>query len=149
MQIANDITQTGYPEVVIIDNIQDVNIWTNRNLIIKRGYSDGGIDVKQGKSAPDMAVAQKRAIETVEHYNHESLHKYEVKPMWFGVPYIPEVREKGEIRCFFIGGRLSYMISTVPIPPQDARPGDMIVSEVMEITPLTHLSYVPIRQRLS
>jgi hypothetical protein len=141
VELANTATRTGYPEVVIIDDIADLNMWKNENLVFKRGYSDGGHDVGRGKGKPDMAIPRKRANDTAEHYDHPSLREYGVKPTWFAVPFIPELCEKGEIRCFFIGGRLSYLISTTPLHGHEM--GDISIREVMEITPLTHLSYVP------
>jgi hypothetical protein len=72
--------------------------------------------------------------ETSEVYDHKDLREWGVVPKWFGQPYILQLEKKGEVRCFFIGGELTYMISTAPISQ------GLKITEVCEITPLSHLS---------
>jgi hypothetical protein len=79
---------------------------------------------------------QRLMKDTQTMYDHDFLHKLGVKPVWFGIPYIPQLIDKGEICCYFIGGILTYMISTQSIPEA------LVVHEVQQITPLSHLSYV-------
>jgi hypothetical protein len=39
-------------------------------------------------------------VDTKEFYNHDSVRKLNVVPEWFGMAFIPEMSQKGEIQAF-------------------------------------------------
>ena len=138
-EIAKSVTHTDYLEVVVIANPCVPEHLRNPDLVIKRSYSDAAEHVWKSGDERDLATMQELVKDANLHYNHESLRRLGVKPVWFGVPYIPQVVQKGEIRCYFVGGVLTYMISTKPLT------GDELGMELVhEITPLTHLSCVSV-----
>ena len=133
-EISRDVTYTSYPEIVLIDNPLDPNLATRPGLFIKRSFSDSGKHVLRPSNAKDAAKLPNMVAETSKYYDHEPLQKLGVQPRWFGMAFIPELYEKGEIRAFFIGGKLSYMISTQPAGE------NLRILQVYEITPLHYLS---------
>ena len=136
-EIANKITLTDYPMVVHIPNPEDPSLATRPGLIIKRSFSESAMHVWKASDTKKAAEVNALVEDTRKFYDHDSLRNIGVRPRWFGVAYIPEMKEKGEIRVYFIGGTLSHMISTRPIGE-----GDLHIAQVSEITPLTHLLYV-------
>jgi hypothetical protein len=135
-EIANHVTHTHYPEVVCIHDPSDLNLLKDRHLVIKRGYSRRANHVWKSTKATDLLEIKTEVKETEKNYNHPYLIEYGIKPMWFGVPYIPELISKGEMHCFFIGGKLSYIVSTKTVE------GEIEVKSVDRITPLCYISYV-------
>ena len=133
-EIAKSVTCTDYPEVVVITDPLKPEYLNNKDLVIKRSYSDAGNHVWKRDDQRDPATMRKFMKDTQSMYNHDSLRDWGVNPVWFGLPYIPQLIDKGEIRCFFIGGVLTYMISTRPITDE------LAVKEARQITPLSHLS---------
>jgi hypothetical protein len=133
-EIGKSVTHTDYPEVVIIDDPLKGGHLKNKNLVIKRSFSDANHHVWLGSHQQDQAAIRKVIKNTRDTYNHQVLRDLAVVPTWFGVPYIPQLIKKGEIRCYFIGGALTYIISTEPA-------GDsLLIKEVQELTPLSYLS---------
>lgn len=137
-KIGNSITLTDYPQVVLIPNPSKRAYLDNKDLVIKRSFSDTNkhvwLKADKGANKEGLATMQQVMEETSKAYDHEDLREWGVVPKWFGQPYILQLEKKGELRCFFIGGVLTYMMSTAPIPH------GLNITEVREITPLSHLS---------
>jgi hypothetical protein len=132
-EIAKNVTRTFYPKVLTIANIENEDILNNTNLVFKRGYSDASGLVFTGgtKSLGDV----KQLVEQQnQYYGHPSLPEIGVVPRWFAVPWIYDILNKGEIRCYFIGGLLRYKVKTSPKSVENMR-----VVEVHELTPLANL----------
>jgi hypothetical protein len=136
-EIANEITLTDYPMVVHIPNPEDPSLAIRPGLIIKRSFSESAMHVWKASDAEKAAQVNILVENTRKFYDHDSLRKIGVRPRWFGIAYLPEMKEKGEIRVYFIGGTLSHMISTRPLDGEDLH-----IAQVSELTPLSHLSYV-------
>ena len=132
-EIAKNLTHTFYPKVVTVANIQNEDILHNTNLVFKRGYSDASSLVFTGGSKSLEDVNQ-LVEQQNRHYGHPSLAKIGVVPRWFAVPWIYDILNKGEIRCYFVGGLLRYKVKTSPKTAEN-----MGVIEVHELTPLANL----------
>lgn len=134
--IAKTVTNTDYPQVVTVNNIEDEDTLKNNNVVFKRGYSDSSLLVWKGGVKGVEEVKQLVEVQK-KYYQHDSLREIGVIPRWFAVPYIADIVSKGEIRCFFIGGHLRYKIWTMP------ENNHLLVKEVQEMTPLSNLLWVP------
>lgn len=133
-QIAQSVTHTDYPEVVIIENPQDPSLSDRPGLFIKRSYSDAAAHVMRVGDSKDAARLPAMMADTKAFYDHQSLREIDVVPEWFGMAFVPEMSQKGEIKAFFIGGNLTHIISTTPVGQQ------LKIAQVFELTPLPHLS---------
>lgn len=135
-EVARTVTRTDYPEVVLINDPQDPTLAHRPGLFMKRTFSDTAAHVLRAcdKDASDLMSGM--VTDTKTFYDHDSVRKYNVIPEWFGMAFIPEMSQKGEIKAFFIGGQLTHTICTTPLD------GQLKVDHVSEITPLPHLSYV-------
>jgi hypothetical protein len=142
-EIAQHITHTDYPEVTLINNPMDPTLANRPGLFIKRSFSDSGKHVLRASNPQDVKKIHDMVEETNTFYNHDSLRKIGAQPKWFGIAFIPEMLEKGEIKVYFIGGKLSYMVSTTPLSD-----GNLRIKQVFELTPLHHLSYVLLQNSL-
>jgi hypothetical protein len=134
-EIARTVTHTDYPEVVLIDNPQDPSWALRPGLFMKRSFSDTAAHVLRASDAKAAAGLAAMVAETKALYDHDSVRKISVVPEWFGMAFVPEMSQKGEIRAFFIGGRLTHTISTAPGAERQLN-----ISQVFEVTPLPHLS---------
>jgi hypothetical protein len=114
-EIAQRIIHTDYPEVTLINNPMDPTLVNRPGLFIKRSFSDSGKHVLRASNPQDVERIPDMVEDTNTFYNHDSLRKIGAQPKWFGIAFIPEMLEKGEIKVYFIGGKLSYMVSTTPL----------------------------------
>jgi hypothetical protein len=135
-KLARNVTHTPYPEVVRIHDPSDMYLLKHKRLVIKRGYSKGSNHIWMRTSPADLWSIRTKLNETEDQYSHHIMMEYGIKPMWFAVPCIPELVSKGEMHCFFIGGKLSYVVSTKLIGDETE------VTVVDRVTPLCYLSYV-------
>jgi hypothetical protein len=135
-EIASEVTLTDYPTVVLIPNPEDPSLVTRPGLIIKRSFSESSVHVWRASDQKKAAHIKTLVKDTKTFYDHDSLREIGVQPRWFGIAYLPEMKEKGEIRVYIIGGRVSHMISTRPMDEQ----GSLEIFQVCDITPLSHLS---------
>lgn len=136
-EIARKVTFTDYPEVVLIPNPEDATLTCRPGLFVKRSFSDQGAHVLRPCEKNSSNLMSDLVTDTRKFYDHDSIKKLNVKPVWFGMAFIPEMSQKGEIKAFFIGGRLTHIISTVPSGHK------LKIHQVFEITPLSHLLSVP------
>ena len=132
---AEAVTETFYPTIKLIEYPLNPNV-TRDCLVIKRSFSDNTKHVliredNQYRSKIAMLEAERKA-----HYDHEAVRDFGAEPVWFGVSYIPEMREKGQIHIYFIGGEPTYMISTTPLANDDR---GLSIEHLLWVTPLTHL----------
>ena len=133
-QIARSVTHTDYPEVVIVENPQDPSLSNRPGLFIKRSFSEAAAHVM--RVGDEKAAAQLPAMvaDTKTFYDHQSLRKIGVVPEWFGMAFVPEMSQKGEMKAFFIGGSLTHIILTTPVGQK------LKIAQAFERTPLSHLS---------
>jgi hypothetical protein len=135
-EIAKTVTHTDYPEIVVIPDPSKKEFLNRKNLVMKRSFSDTGKHVllrpSDRKGGP--AAMQKSAREIAKWYDHQDLRDWGVIPTWFGQPFVQQLLKKGEVRCFFLGGVLRYMLATEPVRT------DLQISEAGEFTPLSYLS---------
>lgn len=76
---------------------------------------------------------------TKKYYDLPGLKARQVTPEWFAVPYIRTVRELGELRAFFFGGNLRYILHTpLALERRSGEPPEMLLSPDIAagITPL-------------
>jgi len=129
-----EIDHSYYPMVVKVPNPEDPSLTTRKGLFIKRSYSESSTHVWKADDKSKASTIRKVVQDTKRFYHHSSLRRIGVEPTFFGISYIPEMNEKGEIRTYFIGGELTYMISTRPVGE------DLEMQQVFELTPLRLLS---------
>jgi hypothetical protein len=135
-EIAREVTLTDYPMVVLIPNPEDPSLVTQPRLIIKRSFSESAVHVWRASDPKKAAHVNTLVKDTKTFYDHDSLREIGVQPWWFRIAYLPEMKEKGKIRVYIIGGRVSHMISTRPADEQ----GSLEIFQVCDVTPLFHLS---------
>jgi hypothetical protein len=133
-QIARNVTHTDYPEVVIIENPQDPSLANRPGLYMKRSFSDTAAHVVRVSDAEAAVHLPAMVADTKAFYDHDSVRKMDVVPEWFGMAFVPEMSQKGEIKAYFIGGHLTHIISTIPTGRT------LQIAQVFELTPLSHLS---------
>jgi hypothetical protein len=135
LQKVSELTGTGYPTVITIPDTTDDSLFRRPDLIVKRGFSDGGKHVLQVHTKEGRAKFEKLVSETKEYYDNDVVKNLGMTPSWFGISFIPELRTKGELRVFFIGGGLSHIILSKP----GDQAGVLKISRVRHVTPLDHL----------
>jgi hypothetical protein len=135
-KIAREVTHTDYPEVVLIDNPQDPSLADRPGVFMKRSFSDTAVHTLRVCDAQAAVHLPALVEDTKAFYDHDSVRKINVVPEWFGMAFVPEMSQKGEIKAFFIGGHLTHIVSTAPSG------GNLEIAQVFELTPLRHLSYV-------
>ena len=140
-QIARKVTHTDYPEVVLIDNPQHPSLADRPGVFMKRSFSDSAAHVLRVCSAEAAVHLPAMVADTKAFYDHDSVRRINVVPEWFGMAFVPEMSQKGEIRAFFIGGHLTHIISTTPSDR------NLTITQVFALTPLLHLSYVVLHTR--
>lgn len=128
----------AYPLVVrIADPYQERHFLARcQGLIVKRGMSLAGGHVLQLNTEAKEIIFKELIKKTNAQYDHEIIRAFGGVPEWFAVAYIPELHEMGELRAYFFGGRLSYIIWTRPTDDPEL---EMSVSRVKGITPLCYL----------
>lgn len=127
---AAEVTKTPYPKVINLGQPShaDLQELAKRKWIyIKRGFSEGGFHT--GFASEDLERLEQRLGEAQTYYAHTDVADEGVRPVWFGLSYIPGFL-KGEVRVFFVNGRFEYMILT----------GLGDISEVTEIVGLNGIS---------
>ena len=126
---AKTITNTYFPEVALVQ-FPFSSTLPRDGLVLKRNFSELG---KHVLLPGDQEFHQKTKVFEREQrrYNNPVTHKYGVAIHWFCVPFVKDVRTRGEIRVYFIGGRLAYMVAT---KPRDG--GGLDVQQVFMTTPL-------------
>lgn len=140
-KIAREVTHTDYPEVVLIDNPQDPSLADRPGVFMKRSFSDTAAHVLRVCDAKAAVYLPAMVKDTKAFYDHDAVRKMNVVPEWFGMAFVPEMSQKGEIKAFFIGGHLTHIISTAPSG------SNLEIAQVFELTPLRHLSYVLFRTK--
>jgi hypothetical protein len=143
IRIASTSTKTPYPVVYKLPVYVQDKFLEREGWVIKRSYSDGSQHVLfTGSTGNCRQKFHASNQETQTHYFgpgvEEVLSRYGVTPLWFSLPYIRELEEKGEIRMYFVGGRFTYAVWTRPLAGAD----DMTIERVERVTPLTKLWYV-------
>src|ERR1700742_445601 len=135
--IANNITFTDYPQTLHISwqQIHDAefleHLRSNSNVLVKCGFSDGALHVLRPSEVENL---QERMLHESELYQSPLMQQLGIIPEWFAVPFISEFAEKGELRVYFVGGVLSYMLLT-----KWKSEAVMAAKEVRWVIPLQHL----------
>jgi hypothetical protein len=130
--IALKDTLTPYPAFARVD-LSDDNMLRHiaeRNLVIKRGYSECFLHVNlpsQPRSSPSLTSrvltieSEKETIRRMSQlnqlyndmkieYDDDAAHR----PEWLTQPYIPELRKFGELRVLFVNQTPQYVVHTEP-----------------------------------
>lgn len=99
-RIASEVTRTTYHAATIVQDISDpcaVEGLFELDVVIKRGYSDGSQHVLEVSTAAGKKKLKNLLEETKRYYNVPEVTELGLAPEWFTVPFIPELRSKGEI----------------------------------------------------
>lgn len=130
LEVASEITKTPFPECCILEDPLEGGHADDESVVIKREFSECGIHVLLPQSVrrkEDHKVQSQKddlaeMVELTEkYYNFPELKKRGVIVEWFMVPYLRTVRELGELRAYFIAGRLRYIMHTPWCRLQTAR----------------------------
>jgi hypothetical protein len=132
---AETVTKTFYPTIKFIQHPLDPKV-TRDCLVVKRSFSESTKHVLIRHDNRYQGNIERLEAERKAHYDHKAVRDFGAEPLWFGVSYIPEMKEKGEIRIYFIGGEPTYMISTTPLANDDR---GLSIEHLLWVTPLTHL----------
>ncbi|KAK2459408.1 hypothetical protein APHAL10511_008573 [Amanita phalloides] len=110
---ARHVTKSIYPEIRGVVDPLDLSLQRN-GVVVKRSFSDSACHVLMGGD-PDFGwKMEEMGAEQDSFYNLPVLQKIGIAPKWFAMTYIQEMKTKGEIRMYFIGGALAYMMWTQP-----------------------------------
>ncbi len=130
--IATQYTKTPYPKILPIRNPTDFTFQQRENLYIKREFSESSCHVL--KVTPDLKFTEHFANlveETKELYDHDSIRNMGIQVRWFAMPYVDGLQRLGEIRLFFVGGKINHAVLT-----EVKDDGDITESAVEHYTPL-------------
>ncbi|KAF8329671.1 hypothetical protein F5887DRAFT_1082366 [Amanita rubescens] len=130
--IANDYTRTPYPRILPIRDPTEFTFQQRENLYVKREFSESSCHVL--KVTPDMEFMQRfgdLVDETKELYDHDSIRNMGIQVRWFAMPYVDGLQRLGEIRLFFVGGKITHAVLT-----EVNEDGDITESAVEHYTPL-------------
>lgn len=115
-EIAEGVTATKYPNIFSVSDPQSPTIGTNDKMTLSRTYGSPRHNrtIKQNAAFHDY-VKEEMAI-TNELYGYFGDW---IKPQWFAVPAIKSVG-RGELRAFFVGGHLIYVLQYKSDLPDEA-----------------------------
>jgi hypothetical protein len=133
---AKSVTKTFYPIIKDIPDLLKAEVSSRNCLVVKRSFSENTKHVLFQHNAQYKYDIQKLEAERVKHYDHAAVKMCGVQPRWFGVSYIKEMKEKGEVRVYFIGGKPLYMMAMRPLENNQG----LDVELVSWVTPLAYLS---------
>lgn len=131
--VAKRVTNTWYPVVAIVPDPMQLE-W-NDNLVLKRNFSDCGDHAIHRQTKNREVKIHALAKQTISNYKNVVVRGVKIRPTWFAVPYIPLLRELGEMGALFLWGKLRFFIWT----RQDAT-GEWFYLIGGQVTPLDLLS---------
>ena len=132
-QIAQNVTKTPFPIVVQIATPMAPDLVQRQNLYVKREFSENSEHVLAVSNTNDFKARFRGLIqETDRLYNHAEIRDQGIQPSWLGLAFIEEMKSLGELRVFFIGGEMKYIIWT----KQGAGDGDLQITNVTHVAPL-------------
>lgn len=117
MVVASTITQTPFPKSLTLPTKDALlKACANRGLVIKREFSDSeDCTFLPPKREEDLEKRKRRVKEVWDHTKtlYEGIESLP-PPTWMGQPFILSLLEKGELRAFVVGGRVTHVVHTCP-----------------------------------
>lgn len=101
-KVAKRVTNTWYPVVAIVPDPMQLE-W-NDNMVLKRNSSDCGDHVIHRQTKDRENKIHALAKQTNKNYKGVAIKGVKLLPTWFAVPYIPLLRQLGEIQTYFFHG---------------------------------------------
>jgi hypothetical protein len=135
---AANVTKTFFPAVTKVPDPMSSTLPRER-LVLKRNFSDSTKHVLLGRD-PLYNMKMVQFLQQQEIYKDSRMQRLGVNVGWFGVPFIKDMRDQGELRVYFVGCTLAYMILTKPRVNKPGYQDGMDVANVYMTTPLNRLS---------
>ena len=109
-EIAQEITHTRYPDIFLVEDPLSLVGIKSEEMILMRNYrsSHEGIIIT-GDASFDALLKEDVALSQEQYGYFEDW----IKPQWFSMPHSMEFTAFGELRAFFIGGHLIYVMSDI------------------------------------
>ncbi|KAJ6597842.1 hypothetical protein B0H10DRAFT_2087168 [Mycena sp. CBHHK59/15] len=115
--------------IKILSQQQGVHLLESKQYVIKREYScEAHHVIIPGRHSAQAFIDQWADTERTFSSLPEIL-----RPLFFAVPFNPDILDKGEVRSFTSGGKVRYSLHTIPKVDQ---PGTWETMEVFDLVPL-------------
>jgi hypothetical protein len=110
MLVALETTKTAYPRMVPLRTHKEfMEACSSQQLVVKRDFSDSNIHLLIRANPAQMKHTQSQWKKTQERYRNVTCLP---QPTWFAQRYVPALQEKGELRVFLAGTKISHCVHT-------------------------------------